>query len=77
MPGSKHDEHFAIDTSDVTPLELLKHIMDSRGMSISDLGRIIGSQALASMILSGKRQISRDKAKLLGQYFAMDAGAFI
>lgn len=66
-----------IDTSEVTPLELLKHMMENRGMTVSDLGRVIGSQALASMILAGKRQISRDKAKRLGEYFGLEAGAFI
>ena len=36
-------EHYATDTSDVTPSELLKHIMENRGMSVSDLGRVIGT----------------------------------
>jgi len=71
------NRHFQIDTSEVTPMELLRHLMESRGMSVADLGRVVGSQPLASMILSGKREISRGKAKALGAYFGLDAGAFV
>jgi HTH-type transcriptional regulator/antitoxin HigA len=70
-------QHFKVDTSDVTPLELLRHLMQGRGMNVSDLGRVFGSQALASMVLAGKRQISRDKAKRLAAYFGLEPGAFI
>src|SRR6185312_10938285 len=58
---SYDDRQFRIDTSDVTPLELLKHLMENRQMSVGDLGRVVGSQPLASMILAGTREISRDK----------------
>ena len=70
-------EHVHIDTSDVTPLELLKFAMENRGMNVSDLAKVIGSQPLASMILAGKREISRDKSKLLAAHFGLQPGAFI
>jgi HTH-type transcriptional regulator/antitoxin HigA len=71
------NEHFHVDTCDVAPLELLEHLMESRGMNVSDLGKVMGSQPLASMILSGKREISRDKAKLLAAHFGLRTGAFV
>ena len=71
------DEHFAIDTSQVTPVQLLKSLMANRNMNVSELGVVIGSQPLASMILRGKRQISRKVAKILADHFGLDAGAFI
>lgn len=70
-------EHFEIDTSHITPLELLKYAMENRGMSVSDLGRVLGSQPLASMILAGHRGISRAKARLLGAHFGLDPSAFL
>jgi len=66
-----------IDPSQVSPLELLKGLMENRKMNVSDLGRVIGSQPLASMILAGKRAISRKQAGVLGAYFGLNAGAFI
>jgi HTH-type transcriptional regulator/antitoxin HigA len=71
------DEHFQIDTSEVTPLDMLKHLMENRQMNVSDLGKVLGSQPLASMILAGKREISRDKAKLLAAHFGVEPGIFI
>jgi len=66
-----------IDPSQVSPVELLKGLMENRKMNVSDLGRVIGSQPLASMILSGKRAISRKQAGVLGMYFGLNAGAFV
>ena len=66
-----------IDPSHVSPLELLKGLMENRKMNVSDLGRVIGSQPLASMLLAGKRAISRKQAGVFGRYFGLNAGAFI
>lgn len=66
-----------INTANLSPLELLKGLMENREMNVSDLGRVVGSQPLASMILSGKRSISRKQAGVLGEYFGVNAGAFI
>lgn len=74
---SYDDRQFRIDTSDVTPLELLKHLMENRQMNVGDLGRVVGSQPLASMILAGTREISRDKAKLLAIHFGLESRAFL
>lgn len=74
---SYDDRHFRIDTTDVTPLELLKHLMANSQMSVSDLGRVIGSQPLASMILAGTREISREKARLLAAHFGLEPRAFL
>ena len=42
-----------------------------------DYSHTIGSQSYASMILSGKREISKDNAKKLAERFKVDAGLFI
>jgi HTH-type transcriptional regulator/antitoxin HigA len=51
--------------------------MEEGGLSINDVGKIIGSQSAASMIVNGKRAISKTQAKRLAERFRLDAGAFI
>jgi HTH-type transcriptional regulator/antitoxin HigA len=68
--------HREID-EDATPLEILKYLLAENDLGVNDLGRIIGSQPAASMILSGKRQISKAHAKALAVRFAVDAGLFL
>jgi HTH-type transcriptional regulator/antitoxin HigA len=72
-----YQRRLAADLPRVTPLAMLKHLMEERGMNISDLGRVIGSQSNASLILSGQRSISKRVMQRLGQYFAVDPGAFL
>jgi HTH-type transcriptional regulator/antitoxin HigA len=46
-------------------------------MTTADLGRLLGNSGLASMILHGKRGISKANAKILGKRFGLNPGAFI
>src|SRR5262249_18420120 len=43
----------------LTPVELLKHLMEANQMNTSDLGNILGSRGLASEVLNGKRGLSK------------------
>ena len=45
--------------------------MDQREMNVSDLGKVIGSQPLASMILRGERGISKKNVLKLGAFVAL------
>src|SRR3954451_19389626 len=40
------DERHAIDVSGVTPVDVLKTLMDAHGMSASDVGRLLGERSL-------------------------------
>jgi HTH-type transcriptional regulator/antitoxin HigA len=60
-----------------TPLDRLAALMENRGMTSAELNTLIGSQSAASMVLNGKREISKRQAKKLAKYFRVDAGAFI
>jgi HTH-type transcriptional regulator/antitoxin HigA len=71
------DEHHHIDSSKLTPVELLRGLMAERRMTKTDLGRVIGSQSIVSMILGGRRDIDSKQAKVLGTFFALDPVAFI
>jgi len=61
----------------ITPLDALRSILDSHGMKSRDLAQIIGSESAASLILNGKREISKSQAKSLAKRFKVDAGLFI
>jgi antitoxin component HigA of HigAB toxin-antitoxin module len=56
---------------------MLKHLMEEHEMNISDLGRVIGSQSNASLILSGKRPISRRVMRLLSEHFGVAPAVFV
>ena len=63
---------------ELPPVELLPGLMENREMSVNDLAKEIGiSQPLASMIVHGKRGISKDFARKLAERFDVDAGSFM
>ena len=63
---------------DVTPLGMLKHLLEQHGMSGADLSRLLGgSRQLGPMILRGERSITADHARKLSAHFGIGAGAFI
>ena len=73
-----YDEaHFHMALERRTPLQRVKYLMKESGMSTADLGRLLGNRGLASLILSGKRQLSKSHIRKLGDHFGLDPGYFI
>lgn len=66
-----------IDRGNRTPIDILKYLMNERGMNVNDLGKIIGSQPTASLILNTKRQLSKSNIRKLADYFDVQAGLFL
>ena len=62
---------------DATPLEVLRHLMESRGIKQSQLWGVFGSKGIASEVLSGKRGISKTHARALANYFHVSADLFV
>lgn len=60
-----------------TPLESLKFLMRESGMSTADLGRLLGNSGLASLIVNGKRGLSKSHIRVLADHFKVDPGLFI
>jgi antitoxin component HigA of HigAB toxin-antitoxin module len=59
-----------------TPLQRVRWLMESAGMTPSQLGDVIGSRPAASMFLSGTRaELSKPQIRRLG-HFKMDASFF-
>ncbi len=62
---------------EATPLEVLHHLMESRGAKQTDLWNVFGSKGIASEVLNGKRGISKTQARALANYFHVQADLFI
>lgn len=63
--------------SEATPLEVLHHLMDVRGVKQSQLWEVFGSKGIASEVLNGKRGISKTHARALANYFHVPADLFV
>jgi HTH-type transcriptional regulator / antitoxin HigA len=70
-------EHERIDTGGLSPLDMLRFLLESNGMSGSDLGRLLGSRELGPKILNGTRQLSKAHIRRLADRFKVDAGLFL
>jgi HTH-type transcriptional regulator / antitoxin HigA len=60
-----------------TPLEVLRDLMEVRGLKQTDLVPIFGSKSIVSEVINGKRGISKANAKALGKFFNISPAAFI
>ena len=58
-------------------VDRLKFLMREQGMNVSHLGRVIGSQPNASLILHGKRSMSKGQILKLARHFAVSPALFI
>ncbi|HJZ68680.1 MAG TPA: transcriptional regulator [Blastocatellia bacterium] len=62
---------------ELSPRELLQALLEESGQRQADLVPIFGSRSRVSDAVNGKRAISKEQAKRLGQYFHVSAAAFI
>ncbi len=63
---------------DIPPHEILQHLLEVSHTRQADLVGIISpSKGLISAIVNGKRSISKEQAKKLGEYFKISPSAFI
>jgi HTH-type transcriptional regulator/antitoxin HigA len=70
-------EHERIETSHLSPVEMLRFLMESNGMNGSDLGRLLGNRELGPKILNGSRQLSKTHIRRLADRFKVNAGLFL
>lgn len=62
---------------DAAPHEVLQHLMEARGLKQAALLPIFGSRGYTSDIVNGKRGISKEHAKVLGEFFRVSPSLFI
>jgi HTH-type transcriptional regulator/antitoxin HigA len=77
LVSAYEDEHHTIELSGKNPLDTLKFLLAERGMSGSDLGRILGQRQLGAAILSGRRRLSKSHVLTLGRYFHVNPSLFL
>lgn len=70
-------EETAYPLPEVSPIELVRYLMEHNDLKAIDLAPILGSRAKVSEVLSGKRSISKEQAKRLGDRFKVSPAAFI
>ena len=71
------DDHHAIKARGLAPVEAVKYLMEERGMTAADLGKLLGERTLGSKILRGERKIGVKYAKALAKKFGVDVSLFI
>ena len=69
--------HNVFDTGGRTPLAMLKHLMEANEMTVTALGRLLGSKGVASEILRGKRALSKAHILKLAGRFNTDPWLFL
>lgn len=69
------DEYYPID--DASPHDILLHLMEENNLKQADLVGVLGSRGVVSEVVNGKRQISKNQAKALSDFFHVDVGLFI
>jgi HTH-type transcriptional regulator/antitoxin HigA len=62
---------------EASPLETLKELMRAREMQAKELWTVFGSKGITSEVLNGKRGISQQMARKLGEVFHVSPAVFI
>ena len=70
-------EHYRIDTDDITPLEVLKFLMEQNDLAQKDMLEFLGSKSIVSEVLAGKRSLSKVQIKKLAERFCVSTDLFI
>jgi len=71
-------ERIQLDTSKITVLQALQHLMDAHGMNAADLSRLLGAhRTLGAMILRGERQLTLGHVRRLAAHFSVSADLFL
>ena len=71
------EQHYPMAEDTTQPLDRLTHLMREGKLTVSNLGRILGSRPAASMVLHGKRELSKAQVRRLAEYFRLDPGYFL
>ena len=64
-------------TGECSPTEMLKFLMEQRGLRQRDIVHLFGSSGVASEVINGKRVISKNQAKSLAEFFRVSPELFI
>ena len=69
------DEHYPMGNS--SPLSMLLHLLDARGFHWQVLIDVLGDRSVTEEIINGKREISPENARALGNFFHVEPDFFL
>ena len=69
------DKHYQLKAA--TPLEILHELMSVRQLKQKDIVEVFGSKGVTSEVINGKRSISKNQAKALGDFFHVSYSLFL
>ena len=67
----------ALGEEKMTPVELLRSLVEEHGMSESDLGRLLGDRSLGHRLLTGERELSKAHIRVLAEHFSLNPAALL
>lgn len=74
----KYDHRHRLFAANVSPTGALRMLVEQAGMTVTEIGDLLGSKGAASELLSGKRkEPSKAQIARLCARFKVDAGAFL
>jgi HTH-type transcriptional regulator/antitoxin HigA len=59
------------------PIRILRYLMDQRGLRASDLTPVFGARSIASLVLNGKRELSKTHIRKLSGFFRVSPALFL
>ena len=62
--------------ADAEPVDVLRFLLESNGLSQRDISSELGSEATVSLVLSGKRQLTREHIARLSRRFHVSPAVF-
>lgn len=65
------------DRTRTSPLEMLRILVKQSGMNTVSLGKLVGGSGQASLILNGKRELSKANIRKLADHFKVSPALFI
>jgi HTH-type transcriptional regulator/antitoxin HigA len=65
------------DRTKTPPLEMLRDLVKEAGMNTVSLGKLVGGSGQASLILQGKRELSKANIRKLAEYFCVSPALFL
>jgi HTH-type transcriptional regulator/antitoxin HigA len=77
LVGEYDQRYSSILKQKSSPLEILKYLMEESGMTTTGLGKLLGSgPGQASLILNGKRELSKANIRTLAERFKVSPALF-
>jgi HTH-type transcriptional regulator / antitoxin HigA len=68
------ERRHAMPLRNASVTERLRFLIEEAGMGASDLGRLLGNRGLGSLLLTGRRELSKAHIRVLAEHFRVEAG---